>query len=89
MREDFGVNLQIITSEQAHDIALNCSLPDMLGLKFYIRPDSLKILEPQEGDDVRDGSGSIFGYYEGCAFEQKCVIVQRNGKPFFWPQVEA
>lgn len=59
--------------------------------KFYIHPDSLKILEPQEGDLVEwlDSYRNITReeiIVLAFDIEQKKVrIIQRNGRPFFMP----
>ena len=58
-----------------------------------IHPDSLHLLEPQDGDviDCRQGANNT-----GCGFqdylsginEPRGKIIQRNGKPFHWPEKE-
>ncbi len=64
--------------------------------KLYIHPDSLKILEPQEGDlgldinkmPVSYSSGSWISYNYGDDGVKGIKIIQRNGKLFFWPESE-
>lgn len=78
------------------------------GIRLYISPDSLRLLEPRQGDivehdgieygivlDVIDGEAGI-QYSEnengetlcGTANIEDLIIIQRQGKPFFWPGVE-
>jgi hypothetical protein len=69
--------------------------------KYFIHPDSLHLLDPKAGDLV-DGIriGTVFevngnelsvdvhgGDWEMDA--DRVTILQRDGKPFFWPEVEA
>lgn len=72
--------------------------------KFYIHPDSLHILEPQVGDvietyDKRTSIPKVGGALKrvrGVNFAEHLFaaqgvngrIIQRNGKPFFWPECE-
>lgn len=58
------------------------------GEKATIHPDSLHIFEPQEGDAMLRPSGEPFistGRRVIAAIHGN-VIIQRNGKPFFWPK---
>lgn len=82
-----------------------CELCD-LGHKymgpFYIHPDSLHLLEPQEEDIGIDAEGALCNgckdgwYYENAKAEEygdfeptlPVTIIQRNGKAFMWPQSE-
>lgn len=66
--------------------------------KIYIHPDSLHLLKPQEGDLIEDPcepnhfifishdeSWPLHKEFESGWFK----IIQRNGKAFMWPEVEA
>ncbi|WP_435008059.1 hypothetical protein P12x_005328 [Tundrisphaera lichenicola] len=70
--------------------------------KLYVHPDSVGLLEPHVGDLCRmqwlDGSISVREWEASddltdAALERdvrvKPEIIQRNGKPFHWPEVEA
>lgn len=58
--------------------------------KFYIYPDSLSILQPQGGDliEVTIGTEQYTLYYYSGGLAPGDKIIQRNGKQFFWPEVE-
>lgn len=70
--------------------------------KFYIHPDSLHLLEPEEGDV---GISPLNDWEMACLFcdaewvistpdnhftveVPNIKIIQREGKPFFWPESE-
>lgn len=63
---------------------------------FYIHPDSLHLLEPQDGDLIlttdRGGTKALFFVDEHTFdFIKRCKtfnIIQRNGIPFMWPESE-
>jgi hypothetical protein len=75
------------------------------GQKYYIHPDSLPLLEPCEGDLVEhyDFSGCYKDpyFFKTETFKNFGIdvteyfrnnsgkIIQRDGKPFFWPECEA
>lgn len=60
---------------------------------IYIHPDSLRLLEPIDGDviDCRDCANNV-----GCGFQDYISkvneplgqMILRDGKPFFWPESE-
>lgn len=67
---------------------------------FYLTPDSEKILEPQEGDiktiehappmartrdDFKESLAETLGITQPSIITK---VIQREGKPFFWPEVE-
>ncbi len=66
--------------------------------KLYIHPDSVAMLEPRDDDlcEVVDDDmfcvdcGGVYGY--GCDIIERQnkfkKIIQRDGKPFFWPKME-
>ncbi len=78
--------------------------PDLYTGRFYIHPDSYRILEPQEGDIVNvdmperievgevvsDGLVHISEYHalHDPKYGDIIKIIQRNNKPFFWPESE-
>lgn len=69
---------------------------------LYIHPDSLILLEPQDGDTVQsNGKSDYTGEYADYTkdiytagdrsiftWDENSKIIQRNGKPFFWPEIE-
>lgn len=63
--------------------------------QFYVHPDSLHLLEPRDGDFFTKhwskGMPSLFTYHTdgGAGFDERCRIIQRDGKPFYWPESEA
>jgi len=61
--------------------------------KFYIHPESLHLLKPQVGDIYT--APTKYGTYVETVKSLPCPwstkrhkIIQRDGKPFFWPEVE-
>lgn len=68
----------------------------------YIHPDSLSILQPQEGDKDEDGfvfSEQTQAWRRECGEDENGPILRekspeesqtekRNGRPFFWPECE-
>jgi hypothetical protein len=94
MFHDFHLRLM---TEQADDgIYHRDGLP-----RFYIHPDSLHLLSPQEGDEGVDGYG-LQVVFEGDSWtrrhpvaasadreaEGQVVIDKRNGIAFMWPESE-
>ena len=68
--------------------------------KIYIEPSSLHLLEPQSGDlvSINGGESANVIMHEELfrdrlklmepQFSKPLTIIQRNGKPFFWPEAE-
>lgn len=67
--------------------------------KLYIHPDSLHLLEPQDGDYAENRAGNLCSLGGGAEIEvgeerevrrrkNGYKIIQRNGVPFHWPEVE-
>lgn len=63
---------------------------------FYIHPDSVKLLEPQEGDlfladhhQCSDCGTEMFFYTDDYGKDAVKKIIQRNGIAFMWPNQEA
>ncbi len=63
--------------------------------KYHIHPDSYHIFEPQVGDVIIDALGQTLKQGNmsktDCFMLVKdgvCRIIQRNDKPFFWPESE-
>lgn len=62
--------------------------------EFYIHPDSLNLLKPQIGDIIDSGAiqGNVSRENMQLAIELiengGGQIIQRNGTPFMWPEVE-
>lgn len=56
----------------------------------YIHPDSLSILQPQEGDLVEASTETeqYTFYYHAEMLAKSDKIIQRQGKAFFWPERE-
>jgi hypothetical protein len=60
--------------------------------RLYIHPDSLHLLEPQVGDFLFvggmyirvDNAENIIGIK---SMPHSAIIIQRNGIPFMWPQI--
>lgn len=81
------------------------SLEHEIAEKYYIHPDSLHLLEPQDGDIALDADGgageyrafsSKWGCFYGCGRDCEGMdtrlpfkIIQRNGLAFHWPESEA
>lgn len=62
--------------------------------RYYVNDDSLPVFEPKVGDVGHNGEQAgdfrdkgFFETDEGLEVD-KCKIIQRDGKPFFWPEVE-
>lgn len=73
---------------------------DMGMERFDIHPDSLYLLEPQDGDLVSINDGESAALIKGDGFLETFkamrpqfykseTIIQRNGIPFMWPQQKA
>lgn len=61
---------------------------EKFGIRYYIHPDSLKMLKPQE-EDLCCFAGDEFYIYDGYEFgNQITKIIERNGKAFFMPEEE-
>ncbi len=66
--------------------------------KFYIHPDSLHLFKPLVGDVVVEPEKTIAATYAPKAYHwqsfndwesrQPATIIQRDGKAFFWPEVD-
>ncbi len=55
---------------------------------FCIHPDSLHLLMPVYGDVLmQNGSAYVWSKFGGQNV-QSATIIQRNGTPFMWPEVE-
>lgn len=54
--------------------------------KACIHPDSLHLLEPMVGDLVFNGGRGYYIKQGTCLLRHK--VIQRDGKPFFWPESE-
>lgn len=96
MAQHHGVKIQFVDSNGVlldygrrwiHLYANDC--PD----KYYIHPDSLNILDPQDGDEGIDESGNQLycnaGVWEtvgGCEVNGECRTDKRNGIAFMWPK---
>jgi hypothetical protein len=69
---------------------------DDLFPRFHVHPDSLHLLKPRVGDSTSDGTVDenmgelqvhhIYEYYSEIDGDTR--IIQRDGKPFHWPEVE-
>jgi hypothetical protein len=71
--------------------------------RFHVHPDSFLLLEPQVGDWIlqrRDMPHTGIDYVRMLQWSSQCLmdgvrlsktdhIIQRDGKPFFWPEREA
>jgi hypothetical protein len=63
---------------------------------YYIHPDSLNLLEPRAGDIARvrsipgepESEPAAFRIHIDNTKHDVIRIIQRNGKPFFWPEQE-
>lgn len=109
---DYGAGEK--TLDRYHEIAILSVPPKIPALKFFIPPDNLHILEPQEGDLAQHNNvfskckkgGKQFGIMltHNKHFviggdepslnisepqEINVKIIQRNGIPFMWPEIEA
>lgn len=63
------------------------------GIFLFLHPDSLRLLEPQEGDLIckEDLASTVYRGKNGLFASmplQGAIVVSRNGKPFFWPERE-
>jgi hypothetical protein len=102
MAREFGVKLDRDTTA-AHKKAdyINRLLGSVCGGNIgkvspvmYIHPDSLHIFEPQVGDYVQFGEDhyGLFKKLRSDKYYENFVgvkIIQRNNRPFFWPESEA
>ena len=93
MAKEFGMVFTEMYSAEIEILDGNLVVSDIVdvdGGKFYIRPDSEKLLEQEAGDLCApkdfDNTGSAFPAAILGANAGK--IMQRNGKPFFWPEQE-
>lgn len=103
MAREFGIKLYWLNKKgakrepQSHKTVLgyayeaNLELPD----RFYIHPDSHHIFEPIVCDVGVDDNGTPVEYAAGAwvgdgspVGVEPVRIIQRNGRPFFWPEVE-
>lgn len=74
-----------------------CSTGFVAGLadgKFYIHPDSVKLLEPQEGDVCEHPMLKNYYHIDGeensrWANDLRMKIIQRNGIAFMWPETDS
>lgn len=110
MEKNFGMKIDAELPVQVRPTFLNYSRDggyDFLrtykletGNNLYIHPDSVKLLEPQEGDEGVDKSNSQCEFKNGqwlidvdldAVFyaNEPVKIDKRNGIPFMWPEVEA
>lgn len=67
------------------------------GEYYYIHPDSLHLLEPQENDVGMDSKGNLMVFLDGrwrdwgndeWTLNRPHKIIQRSDKPFHWPESE-
>jgi hypothetical protein len=61
--------------------------------KYYIHPDSLPLLKPQDGDLCFENGWGYLRWKDlenmaGHVRDDSFKIIQRNGIPFHWPQSE-
>lgn len=65
-------------------------LSEKLGERFYIHPDSLHLLEPRHRDLYLNTANSPEYWFDNCGYKwhKRYRIIQRGGKPFFWPDQE-
>ncbi len=74
-----------------------CDEEDRYSGKYYIHPDYHDLLKPQAGDLLQNGGGGIIEVMsDGTLFnvlgiykDTDVEIIQRDGKAFFMPEVEA
>ena len=58
--------------------------------RYYIHPDSLPVLGPREGDLLQWGDAEFaLATPRDVGQADPDRIIQRDGKPFFWPEREA
>ncbi|QEL19312.1 hypothetical protein [Limnoglobus roseus] len=95
MVKHFGMKFLIdeTESEQAETLFDESDVQwarEALGVhEFSIHPDSLHLLDIQEGDFVvgPNNKGGL-EYVAGMKPSARCRIIQRDGKPFHWPKLE-
>lgn len=66
------------------------SPPNDVRERYIICPDSLHLLEPQDKDIYINTARSpeIWHSATGLSWHKRYKIIQRDGKPFFWPESE-
>lgn len=90
MAKHFGMRFYCDTFEPFEYEGANDILQDMgEDEKACVHPDSLHLLEPQVGDLMRGSNNTAAMYFTGEVEPKPTAhIVQRNGKPFHWPERE-
>jgi hypothetical protein len=101
--EDSIASPRLFMSKHAFEDKLDIHCSDARGRRYYLHPDSVPLLKPKPGDLVKvmgevgyvpTGKGFADLYAQRLA-EANCQphatgrIIQRDGKPFFWPESEA
>lgn len=57
--------------------------------RFHIHSESLHLLEAKIGDLLTGPNGKVAMFYMGDTNpSSRCPIIQRDGKPFHWPESE-
>ena len=77
MAREFGVEFE---GDNYQSLTESCYMANSKPkeMPFIVRPNSLHVFEPMEGD-----------LFFNCSKEKKRKIIQRNNKPFFWPKSES
>jgi len=101
MAREFGMEFDIPNDKygKAKDYSITYACEEF-GVKppFYIHPDSLPILQPQDGDVYLNTAGRpeiwherqfLNGRWVKMTWHKDYKIIQRNNKPFFAPLEEA
>lgn len=108
MAKHFGMSFDQFRLEHPDDLAHPGYEPNPKGVFigwtgkrfFYIRPDSLHLLEPKEGDLCEKNSKPTSCHYCGMdrlfnanadtieLYGNDCTILKRNGVAFMWPELE-
>ena len=77
--------------DMADDLAIHIA-SDLWDGKYFVHPDSLHLLEPLEADLYATVHGcGWLAITPGESWKKQCYpfrIIQRDGKPFHWPEPE-
>ncbi|QDP62904.1 MAG: hypothetical protein Unbinned5081contig1002_9 [Prokaryotic dsDNA virus sp.] len=95
MAREFGVKMYIegsnveLNSWNDFFVEYGGGTIDAFSDEFYVHPDSYHIFEPQVGDVFEDANHRILKKHKHTiAVIHPITIIQRNNRPFFWPESE-
>jgi hypothetical protein len=93
MAVDFGMKF---CNSRGETLLLEAIIRDSQYERFYVHPGSVGLMEPQDLDILYRTNGycQTVGVHIGipktlAQLAAGAVIIQRDGKPFFWPEEDA